>query len=109
MKYDEVGADRLLGLAAVAVQFVELAEDGARVVHVATVDESAAACPACGVLSTSVKGHATTRPRELPCGRDPVHPVWHKRGWCQVRQRATRDVRGRRGRKKDSAWAGGGC
>ncbi len=77
----EVGANRLVGLDGVGVQLVELAEDGARVVHVVTVEETAAACPACGVLSTSVKGHAITRPRDIPYGPDPVHVVWHKRRW----------------------------
>lgn len=74
VQHVDVGANRLLGLAGVAVQLVELEQDGARVVHVSTAQESAAACPACGVVSTSVKGHAVTRPRDLPYGSDPV--VW---------------------------------
>lgn len=81
VQHVDVGADRLLGLEGVAVQRVELGEDGARVVHVATAEESAAACPACGVISTSLKGRARTRPRDLPYGTDPVALVWHKRRW----------------------------
>lgn len=81
VQHVEVGADRLLGLEGVAVRLVELEEDGARVVHVATAVESAAACPACGVISTSLKGRTTTRPRDLPYGTDPVRLVWHKRRW----------------------------
>ncbi|HOB81164.1 MAG TPA: ISL3 family transposase, partial [Ornithinibacter sp.] len=55
-----------------------------RVVHVVTDDEAAAGCPSCGVLSTSVMGHAVTRPRDVPYGQAPVHQVWHKRRWrCQ--------------------------
>jgi hypothetical protein len=64
-----------------AVVTVELDDDGARVVHVVTDDESAAGCPSCGVLSTSVKGHAVTRPRDVPYGQAPLRLVWHKRRW----------------------------
>ncbi|WP_211675644.1 transposase family protein [Ornithinibacter aureus] len=60
---------------------VELDDEGGRVVHVVTDDESAAGCPSCGVLSTSVKGHAVTRPRDVPYGQAPLHLVWHKRRW----------------------------
>ena len=74
-------ATLLLGLEGLAVQQVELDDDGARVVHVLTDDESAAGCPQCGVLSTSVKGHAMTRPRDVPYGQAPVRLVWHKRRW----------------------------
>jgi len=74
-------ATLLLGLAGLAVEQVELDGEGTRVVHVVTDDEAAAGCPSCGVLSTSVKGHAVTRPRDVPFGPDPVHLVWHKRRW----------------------------
>ena len=74
-------ATLLLGLAGLAVEQVELDGEGTRVVHVVTDDEAAAGCPSCGVLSTSVKGHAVTRPRDVPYGPDPVHLVWHKRRW----------------------------
>jgi transposase len=60
---------------------VELRACGARVVHLVTNEDGAAACPSCGTLSTSVKGHAITRPRDLPYGDDPVYLVWHKRRW----------------------------
>jgi hypothetical protein len=48
----EDGTTILFGLLGVAVDRVERHGDG-RVVHVVTVAESAAACPGCGVLSTS--------------------------------------------------------
>ena len=80
-------ATLLLGLEGLAVARVDLAGEGARVVHVVTDDESAAGCPACGVLSTSVKGHANTRPRDVPYGEAPLRLVWHKRRW-RCRERA---------------------
>jgi transposase len=59
---------------------------GARVVRVATADETAAACPRCGVFSTRVKEYVTTRPRDLPRGRDRVLVEWRKRRWyCRER------------------------
>ena len=68
------------------MQHVELDASGARVVPVVTADEMAAACPVCGVFSSSVKGHATTRPRDIPYGAAPVRLVWHKRRWrCRER------------------------
>jgi hypothetical protein len=48
---------------------------------VVTAGKAASACPACGVVSTSVKGHAVTRPRDLPYGEEPVELVWFKRRW----------------------------
>ncbi len=77
----DIGANRLLGLEGLAVRHVELQERGARVVHLVTEEEAAAACPSCGMLSTSVKGHAVTRPRDVPYGEAAVHLVWHKRRW----------------------------
>jgi transposase len=71
----------LLGIEGLAVHRVALQEDGVRVAHLVTADETAAACPACGVVSTSVKGHAVTRPRDIPYGEAPVHLVWRKRRW----------------------------
>ena len=76
----ERGATLLLGIEGLAVERVIL-EDGARVAHVVTADEGAAACPACGVISTSVKGHAVTHPRDVPYGDAPVELVWRKRRW----------------------------
>lgn len=72
---------KLLGLDGLALIGVELEQDGARVVHVVTADEAAAACPSCGVISTARKGSATTRPRDVPYGPDPVRLVWHKSRW----------------------------
>lgn len=50
-------------------------------VHVVTADESAAACPSCGVISTARKSSATTHPRDVAYGPDPVRLVWHKSRW----------------------------
>jgi len=72
------GTTILFGLPGVWVRHVEQCEDGARVVHVVTVDETAAACPACGVFSTSVRQRRTTRPRDLPYGEAPLVVRWHK-------------------------------
>ena len=77
----EPGATRLLGLDGLAVVRVEREESGARVVHVVTADETASACPGCGVLSTAVKGSACSRPRDVPYAEAGVHLVWHKRRW----------------------------
>jgi len=70
-----------LGLPGLAVQRVELTADGARIVHVQTVAEAAAACPTCGFVSMSVKGNVTTRPKDIPYGPVPVRLVWRKRRW----------------------------
>jgi transposase len=68
----------LFGLPGVRVQKVVRAADGARVVHVVTDDETAAACPVCGVLSTSVRQRRVTRPRDVPYGEEPLAVRWHK-------------------------------
>lgn len=60
----------LFGLPGVRVQRVDLDEYGGRVVHVETAGgTSAPGCPACGVVSTSVKERVTTAPRDLPYGQ----------------------------------------
>jgi transposase len=82
----ERGATQLLGIEGLVVARVELDAEGARVAHVVTDAEAAAACPSCGVISTSVKGHARTRPRDIPYGA-PLRLVWHKRRW-RCRERA---------------------
>src|SRR5674476_1161984 len=64
------GTTILFGLPGVRVRDVERVAGGGRVVHVLTDDESAAACPACGVFSTSVRQRRTTRPRDLPYGAE---------------------------------------
>jgi len=74
-------ATLLLDLDGLAVTAVETGPCGARVVAVATADETAAACPSCGVFSTRVKEYVSTRPRDLPQGRRRVDLVWRKRRW----------------------------
>jgi len=57
-----------------------------RVVHVITDDETAAACPACGVISTSVRQRRVTRPRDLPQGEEPLAVRWRKKQYaCKER------------------------
>uniref|UniRef100_UPI0018E4F0F4 transposase family protein n=1 Tax=Streptomyces triticisoli TaxID=2182797 RepID=UPI0018E4F0F4 len=74
----------LLGLDGVSVVRVERLADGTRRVHLVTADETARACPACGVFATRVKGSAITRPRDLPHGESGLEFRWHKRRWfCQ--------------------------
>jgi transposase len=79
----EKGTTILFGLPGVAVERVERVrgDDGepVRLVHVTTAASSAAGCPACGVVSTSVKQCRTTRPRDLPYGEEPLAIRWHKR------------------------------
>jgi transposase len=57
---------------------VERVTDGTRVVHVLTDDQTAAACPGCGVLSSLVRQRRTTRPRDLPYGEEGLRVRWHK-------------------------------
>ena len=71
----------LLGLDGLAVKRVDVDEHGARIVHVVTADEAAAACPTCGVISTARKSSATTHPRDVAYGPDPIRLVWHKSRW----------------------------
>jgi transposase len=83
----EHGATLLLGIEGLAVQRVELEEGGARVAHLVTAEQAAAACPSCGVVSTSVRGHSRTKPRDIPYGEAPLRLVWHKRRWrCRERE-----------------------
>ncbi|MEO3838227.1 hypothetical protein ABGB13_39675, partial [Nonomuraea sp. B10E8] len=62
----------LLGLEGMAVMRVEVDQDGHRTVHVRTDDESAKACPACGVFATRVKECVLTFPRDLCVGGEPI-------------------------------------
>ncbi|MCZ4102851.1 MULTISPECIES: transposase [Streptomyces] len=71
----------LLDLDGVSVMRVERLQCGGRRVHLATAEEAARACPACGVFASRVKGSATTRPRDLPSGESRLELVWHKRRW----------------------------
>jgi transposase len=75
------GTTLLFGLPGVRVERVERLTDGTRVVHVATAEESAAACPSCGVFSTSVKGRVSTSPRDIPYGEDRIVVRWNKTRW----------------------------
>lgn len=75
------GTTLLFGLPGVRVERVERRADGTRLVHVATAEESAAACPSCGVFSTSVKGRVTTSPRDIPYGEDRIVVRWTKTRW----------------------------
>ncbi len=81
------GADRLLGLEGLTVFKVELDAQGGRVVHAVTAQGFEPGCPKCGVISTSFKSSAVTRPRDLPYGPAPVRLVWHKSRW-RCRERA---------------------
>ena len=75
------GTTLLFGLPGVRVERVERMVDGTRVVHVVTTEQTAAACPACGVFSTSVKGRVSTSPRDLPYGEDRIILRWNKTRW----------------------------
>ena len=79
----EDGTTKLLGLAGLVVARVEhdAGDERARVVHVVTDGPGAACCPGCGATSSSPKAWATTRPKDLPYGPDPVGLVWRKRRW----------------------------
>ena len=75
------GMTLLFGLPGVRVERVEELDDGTRVVHVVTADEAAAACPGCGVVSTSPKEYPTTAPRDIPYGHDDIVVRWRKTRW----------------------------
>ena len=75
------GTTLLFGLAGVQVERVERCDDGVRVVHVVTDEQSAAACPGCGVVATSVKERVTTSPRDIPYGPDRILVQWNKTRW----------------------------
>jgi len=51
------------------------------VVQVATAEQTAAACPSCGVVSTSVKARVSTSPREIPYGEERIIVRWNKTRW----------------------------
>ncbi|MGH3966534.1 MAG: ISL3 family transposase [Pseudonocardiaceae bacterium] len=74
-------ASCLLGLEGLAVERVVLTEIGVKIVQLVTDDPDAARCPGCGVVSTSAKEWALTRPRDLPVGGEPVVVWWRKRRW----------------------------
>ena len=66
----------MFGLPGVQVERVERLADGTRVVQVATAEQTAAACPSCGVVSTSVKALVVTSPRDIGCGQDRIVLRW---------------------------------
>lgn len=79
-------ATLLLDLDGLAVERVERTPDGGRVVRVVTADETARACPTCGVFSCQVKEVVCTQPRDLPYGASGLALVWVKRRWyCRER------------------------
>src|SRR5271154_3811743 len=75
------GTTLLFGLPGVWVGRVERWADGTRVVHAVTASEAAAACPSCGVVSTSVKARVTTSPRDIPYGQGRIILRWDKTRW----------------------------
>jgi transposase len=83
-------ATLLLDLDGLAVSAVEATAAGVRLVRLRTVDETAAACPSCGVFSTRVKEYVVTRPRDLPQGRARVLLEWRKRRWYCREERCPR-------------------
>jgi transposase len=74
-------ATRLLGLEGVSVMQVKDDGAGGSMVYVVTAEDSARACPSCGVFATRLKDYRTTRPRHLPCGGRPVGIRWRKARW----------------------------
>jgi transposase len=74
-------ATRLLGLEGVSVIKVKDDGSGGSTVYVVTAEDSARACPSCGVFATRLKDYRTTRPRHLPCGGRPVSIRWRKARW----------------------------
>ena len=68
-------ASRLLGLDGLAVGWVELDALGGRVAHVVTADQTASACPSCGVFSVSLKGLVSTRPQDIAYGDNEIASV----------------------------------
>lgn len=71
----------LFGLRGVRVLSVSRDADGTRLVELATDEDTAAACPSCGVFSTSVKGRVSTRPKDIPYGQDRILLRWSKTRW----------------------------
>ena len=75
------GTTLLFGLPGVRVERVDRLADGTRVVQLATTEPTAAACPSCGVVSTSAKGRVQTCPRDIPYGQDRIELRWNKTRW----------------------------
>lgn len=75
------GTTLLFGLPGVRVERVGRLADGTRVVHLATAEQAAAACPGCGVVSSSVKERVRTSPKDIPYGKDRIILRWNKTRW----------------------------
>lgn len=62
---------------------IKVKDDGAggSTVYVVTSEDSARACPSCGVFATRLKDYRTTAPRHLSCGGRPVGIRWRKARW----------------------------
>ena len=71
----------LFGLPGVQVTRVSGMDDGTRIVEIATDEATAAACPSCGVFSTSVKARVTTTPKDIPYGDGRILLRWNKTRW----------------------------
>jgi transposase len=78
---DDGGATLLLDLEGLRVERVQRLEDGGRLVRVVTADETASACPECGVFASAVKEYVCSRPRDLPYGESRIRLEWSKRRW----------------------------
>lgn len=63
---------------------------GGSTVYATTSDDSARACPSCGVFATRLKDYRTTTPRHLPCGGRPVSIRWRKTRWYCTEDLCTR-------------------
>ncbi|WP_328467337.1 ISL3 family transposase [Streptomyces sp. NBC_00448] len=74
-------ATRLLGLEGVSVTKVKDDGAGGSTVYVVTGEDSARACPSCGVFATRLKDYRTTAPRHLACGGRQVSIRWRKARW----------------------------
>jgi len=71
------GTSILFGLPGLRVRSVDRVPAG-RVVHVVTDEPAAAACPVCGVLSTTVRQRRATNPKDVGYGEEPLVVRWHK-------------------------------
>lgn len=72
---------KLLGLEGVRVIGVDVWADGVPCVALATADEAARHCPACGFLSTRAHSRVATRPRDVAVAGRRTELIWHKRRW----------------------------
>jgi transposase len=80
-------ASALLGVEGMRVLDVEVEDDGALTVWVATDDPASVVCPGCGVPAGRVHERVVSRPADVRRGPDPVVLVWLKHRWkCQNEQ-----------------------